>query len=102
MILCDTKTTGKDAFAHSDIDHDQVEELRKHEANGILAGYVIEFRALRVVYWFPALTLMAAKGRGSLKPEGICLGSSVAFDVRRIFTPTHAPSDAHFPGRIQG
>ena len=101
-VLCDTKTTAGDSFAYSKIDQDQVAELRKHEANGILAGYVIEFRALRSVYWFPAISLMACQGRGSLKPAGIQLGSSAAFDVRRIFTPTHHTADAHAPGRILG
>lgn len=101
-ILCDTKTTAGDSFPYSKIDADQVAELRKHEANGILAGYVIEFREVRQVYWYPALALMACRGRGSIKPGGILLGSNLAFDVRRIFTPSHHTADAHAPGRILG
>lgn len=98
-VLCDTKSTSKDAFPYSKINRAQVDELHKHAQNGILAGYVIEFRAARTVFFYPTLALLACKGVGSIKPGGIFLGSSQAFDARKIYTPTHHASDAHNPGR---
>ena len=101
VLLCDTKSTIAPTFPYSKIDQHQLEQLRGHERNGILAGYVVEFRASRDVVFFPALTLASCEGRrGSLSPaEGIHLGSSEAFNVGKLLKPQHRPADSHLPGR---
>lgn len=88
--LIDTKTSKNNHFAHSLIEKHQVDELFLHEKQGIMSGYVVEFREADTVIFIPAsaLCMRKLKGTGSVRlgdPDVLILGSSNNFDVRRIF-----------------
>ena len=88
-LVIDTKTTMANAFGFSQIDPDQVRELLHHERAHVLAGYVVWLRGVDQVIFVPASLLAAAIGEeGSFKQDspGVWrLGSSLEFDLRKIF-----------------
>lgn len=89
VALIDTKTTDATLFPPSKVSEHQVVELLNHQAQGILAGYVVEFRKEAEVVFVPARRLMQAfitrKGIASSDASCSVLGAPEDFNPRRIF-----------------
>lgn len=87
--LLDAKSCGDLRFNFSAITKHQVDEMLQHERAGIKAGYIILFRKIQKVIFFPASTLAGMQSRTSLGVDGgLLLGSTIDFDVRKIFGVT--------------
>lgn len=88
--MIDSKTTGKAAFSHSDIDERQVLALCRHEQAGAHAGYVIHLREIDRVIFIGAewLSWWQGSGRGSISTGtagAVVLGEGGNFDPTLIF-----------------
>lgn len=85
----DTKTTALDHLPASALTEHQVEALALHEHYGAIAGYVIELRPKKSVYFVPAFLLLACfRGRRRITQGDMAhryLGSSDNFNPGLIF-----------------
>lgn len=85
--LIDTKTS-KENFPFSKIEEHQISEMIRHQDNNVRCGYVIWLRDVDQVIFVSAYKLRAAQyaKRGSIESgDGILLGRSQDFDVRKIW-----------------
>lgn len=86
-VYCDAKTTMSDRFSYSAISEsgqNQVSELLRIEANGHIAGFVIEFRQTKQICFASASQLANLNPRESLKPSQLVnLGENIEMD--RLF-----------------
>lgn len=83
IIFLDCKTTNNKTFSHSSLTQHQVIKLKEIHDLGYAAGYVIEYRPLNEIVWFPASTLKFLKPGQSLRPsDGLALGNRfrIVFD----------------------
>jgi len=80
-IYVDTKSTLLSSFAYSEIDRHQLHWLSRCAKAGHKAGYIVNFRALKMVVFFSVYTLAGLGPRKSLKPDQ---GTQLSFDGDRI------------------
>lgn len=85
VALLDTKTVQGKRFVPSDIKKHQLSAMLDHPK--VLSGYLILFREVNYVGWLPSgrMREMIRDGKGVAAEELACLGSTLAFDPRKIF-----------------
>lgn len=82
-VFIDAKSTEKDRFYYSDIDQDQVRCLDKVKNKNNFAGYIINFSGT-VSFVSVEILKHVMPGTGITKEDGIILGDTKKFDLKRI------------------
>lgn len=84
-VFLDTKTTESNTFIFSAIKEHQLNALLRKERAGCLGGYVVYFRTLNRIIFFPAWKLATVRRLESLKPEdGMDLGTIFEMKIGRL------------------
>lgn len=85
-VCLDAKSINQHSFPHSLIDRDQVLNLLSLSPNCINSGYLIYFRPIMDIVFFPAEYLIGCRGRGSLKStEGLSVGTRFTLNLEKLF-----------------
>lgn len=86
VCLCDTKTVDSKSFNHSAINMNQVSYLLAAQTRGVKSGYLICFRPLDMIVFYPAQDLYKLPKNESLKPEhGIYCRTVTDSNLNAIF-----------------
>lgn len=87
-LFLDLKCTKAKSFPFSSQTEHQIQSLAECEKRGHTAGYLVNFELINQIVFFSA-SKFKALSRGSLKPEdGICLGTEMTFDLKRLLGPS--------------
>lgn len=75
-LFADAKSFQKPTISFSDLTHHQIENLFHVEQHGFKAGYIVNFRKLDQIRFYPASMLLELKQRSSYGHEdGFLMGS---------------------------
>lgn len=101
-VFLDAKTTLGKTFCYSELTDHQVHWLSATSAAGCSSGYLVEFRAMNMVVFFPVELLAGLRPGQSLKPsDGLLISSDMEdFSLKRLFND--AAKEAQTPGEPLG
>jgi hypothetical protein len=102
-VCVDCKSTDGSTFPYSAITHHQIQTLQRISKD-TLSGYVVLFKELRKVVFFPSSRLWNLKPKTSLRPEdGIDLGGlshNSNFEVLKTYWENQSTYDSFWVSKI--
>lgn len=90
-IFFDAKSFDSDHVTYTQINQNQVMQLKRLNEHGFKAGYLVHLRAIGEVCFFPVHKLLSVQPRGSLRLidaislKGLDLGEASMFNIGLLF-----------------
>lgn len=86
VAYVDTKCFDADFFTFSQLETHQIQRALQYDAFNVPAGFVVYFKPLGNVHYYPAQTIFARGPRSRFVPShGYLLGAAYAFTLNGIF-----------------